>query len=286
MPKMLGALVLAALVLTAPAAWADTPRVKDVAAAAGTQLQADFARLDRNGDGILQKKEAPVFARDAAPLTYAQYLRTLDALPLQATPRSHVAPRNPVLIIPGFLMPEWCYETLTKRLAHAGYTEVTVLRGWPWVRSISAYATEARVEAERLRERTGARQVDVVAHSMGGLVARYLIQNLDYEGRVDHLVTFGTPHHGTLIGPLASWYAVSAEEMTVGSAFLAALNTQEGRPSAIKVTSLRAQLDEIVFPHDSVVLQGATNPEIPLAPHIMGVYMPEVAQAVVEALGE
>lgn len=284
----LGAAVAIALTTASPAHAAPEagPRVADVAREAGTQLQTVFTRLDRNGDGLLQPKEAPLYARDGRPLSFEAFLEALDAPPPTPCERARLQARNPVLILPGFLMPEWCYETLQKRLARAGYTEVTVLRGWPWVRSIAAYATEAKLEAERLRARTGARQVDLVAHSMGGLVARTMIQDLGYEDRVDHLVTFGTPHHGTQIGPLASWYAASAGEMTPGSAFLEALNRQEGRPSAVKTTSIRAQFDEIVFPHESVVLEGAVNLEIRRAGHILIIYMPELAAAVIEALAD
>lgn len=39
-------------------------------------------------------------------------------------------------------------------------------------------------------------KVDIVAHSMGGLVARAYIQGSDYEDDVDQLVTLGTPHFG------------------------------------------------------------------------------------------
>jgi len=42
--------------------------------------------------------------------------------------------------------------------------------------------------------------VDVVAHSMGGLTATYLLKKLDRRRRVRSVITLGTPHHGT---PLA-----------------------------------------------------------------------------------
>lgn len=286
MTKMLGRCALAGLVIAtsvagAPAAWGapEPVRVRDVAQEAGTQLRELFLRRDRNGDGVLEGREAPAFARGLTPLTFEAYLRALDAPRRTRTP-------NPVLILPGFLMPEWCYVRLKERLERSGYTDVTVLRGWPWVRSIAEYAQAARVEAERMRARTGARKVDLVGHSMGGLVARYMIQALGYEAHVDHLVTFGTPHHGTEIAPLSAWYAASAVEMTPGSAFLQALNEQEGRPSAVKYTSLHAAFDEIVVPAESVTLAGAANGRIAGSGHIMAIYMPELARSVLEALEE
>jgi pimeloyl-ACP methyl ester carboxylesterase len=194
--------------------------------------------------------------------------------------------RNPVLILPGFLMPEFTYEPLRQSLLQAGYTDVTILQGWPWCRSILEYSTEAQAEVDRALLRTGASQVELVCHSMGGLVGRHLMQTLGYETRVAHYVSFGTPHHGTLIGPLASWYARSAEEMTPNSPFHTALNVAEGQPTAVKLTSLSAAVDEIVYPRESVVLAGASNAEVPWSPHIGGIFYPELARLTIEALAQ
>src|SRR5256885_2765355 len=46
-------------------------------------------------------------------------------------------------------------------------------------------------------------RVNVIAHSMGGLDARYAISRLGLEGRVASLVTVGTPHLGTPLADLA-----------------------------------------------------------------------------------
>lgn len=40
-------------------------------------------------------------------------------------------------------------------------------------------------------------KVDIVAHSMGGLVARSYIQSGDYRGDVDQFIMLGTPNHGS-----------------------------------------------------------------------------------------
>jgi triacylglycerol lipase len=50
----------------------------------------------------------------------------------------------------------------------------------------------------------------LVAHSMGGLDARYLITNLDPDRRVKSLITVATPHSGT---PLALWFLESPGPM-------------------------------------------------------------------------
>ena len=59
--------------------------------------------------------------------------------------------------------------------------------------------------AQRLVDRItalGHDRVDLIAHSLGGLDARYALSKLGLATRVRSLVTIGTPHRGT---PLATW---------------------------------------------------------------------------------
>ena len=59
----------------------------------------------------------------------------------------------------------------------------------------------ARALAEAI-ERIEAPRVNIIAHSMGGLDARYALSRLGIADRVASLITVGTPHRGT---PLADW---------------------------------------------------------------------------------
>jgi triacylglycerol lipase len=59
----------------------------------------------------------------------------------------------------------------------------------------------AKILVEKIVE-LGHERVDIIAHSLGGLDARYALSKLDLGGRVRALVTIGTPHHGT---PLANF---------------------------------------------------------------------------------
>ena len=61
--------------------------------------------------------------------------------------------------------------------------------------------------AQRLVEAVtalGHERVDIIAHSMGGLDARYAVARLGLASRVRSLVTVGTPHRGSPIADLAT----------------------------------------------------------------------------------
>lgn len=70
--------------------------------------------------------------------------------------------------------------------------------------TLPANAAELARYIAGVKRRTGAEMVDLVAHSMGGLVARYYIARLMQERDVAQLVMLGTPHGGSDCSALAS----------------------------------------------------------------------------------
>ncbi len=72
----------------------------------------------------------------------------------------------------------------------------------PNVAPYNTVAERAKMWQERLHhilKETGAEKVNLVAHSMGGLDARYLVQNLEMHRNVASVTTVATPHRGTSI---------------------------------------------------------------------------------------
>ena len=79
----------------------------------------------------------------------------------------------------------------------------------------------------------GGATVDIVGYSMGGLVARFLIEKSGWAGRVGTLAMLGTPNHGTMaawvpgtIGGFGRWNPTGGD-MRPGSPFLRSLGTAE-----------------------------------------------------------
>lgn len=65
--------------------------------------------------------------------------------------------------------------------------------------TVPARAAMWRDRMEHIREETGADKVHLIAHSMGGLDARWLISKLDYADHVASLTTIATPHRGSAL---------------------------------------------------------------------------------------
>ncbi len=91
------------------------------------------------------------------------------------------------------------YQPLIDRLAAAGYTEDNGYLSFMFYDFRQPPADNAawlNTKIDQVKSETGAVYVDLVAHSMGGLVARAYIQGDMYDYDVAHLITLGTPHNG------------------------------------------------------------------------------------------
>ena len=100
----------------------------------------------------------------------------------------------------------------------------------------------------RLKDEVKGGRIDLVCHSMGGLIARYFVQVLGGARRVDHLVTIGTPHQGTHSAHYLPSTAVT--QMRPGSEFLAQLNAQVA-PPGVRCLSIAGDEDILVLPRSS-----------------------------------
>ncbi|MEU5213478.1 alpha/beta fold hydrolase [Streptomyces sp. NPDC020742] len=110
----------------------------------------------------------------------------------------------PVLLLHGFIDNRSVFVLLRRSLLRHGWRHVEALNYSPLTCDLRKAAELLGRHVEEVCARTGHRRVDVVGHSLGGLIARYYVQRLGGESRVRTLVTLGTPHSGTRIAPLMS----------------------------------------------------------------------------------
>ncbi len=70
--------------------------------------------------------------------------------------------------------------------------------------SVEKNKAELKAAVEAVLEKTGAQEVDLVVHSLGGLNARHYLQ--DSEEKVNKLVMLGTPNHGSQLANLELFF--------------------------------------------------------------------------------
>lgn len=118
---------------------------------------------------------------------------------------------RPVIVVPGILGSEqkdgvWVmdpilhtYDNLLDTFRANGYADGVDLFTFPyqWRQSNVLTAFQLKDRINEVKAICGCDKVDVVAHSMGGLVARQYVESNYYQHDVDHLVFLGTPHLGS-----------------------------------------------------------------------------------------
>ncbi|MBN2142172.1 alpha/beta fold hydrolase [Candidatus Woesearchaeota archaeon] len=138
--------------------------------------------------------------------------------------------------------------------------------------SIENYAIRLKEIIDVVQEKTGKDKVDLVAHSMGGLVAREYI-NLFGDANVHKLITVNTPNNG-VSGRVKEWCTLfgskkECDDLSEGSIFLTRLNARD-QVSGIDAYAIRStgcpmdggKNGDGVVTNESAYLPGAKNYEI------------------------
>ncbi len=132
------------------------------------------------------------------------------------------ATRPPVLLLHGFTDNRSVFVLLRRALEADGLRHVEAYNYSPFTRDLRVTARHLARRVEELCDRTGQERVDLVGHSLGGLVGRYYVQRLGGDARVRTLVTLGTPHSGTQIAPFMDAHPLM-RQMRPGSEVMAEL---------------------------------------------------------------
>lgn len=184
------------------------------------------------------------------------------------------AGRPPVLLVHGYQCNRGFWRWQRARLERAGWT-VATLNLDPVFAPIDSYGALIHGRIEEICAATGAAQVVLVGHSMGGLAARAYLRRSG-TARVAKLITLGTPHQGSRLARLGR--GPNAREMEPGSAWLAALNAPGAAPLPADSVSLRSPYDNYVMPQDNALLPGARNLALGPVGHLAMAFSPAVTQ--------
>jgi len=129
------------------------------------------------------------------------------------------AAKTPVLLVPGYGRFGPCWGAMKRMLRRRGAGPLFEMAPGIVFAPIEEFAGRLGERVDAILQSTGAEQIDLVAHSMGGLVARYYVEQLGGAGKVRRCITIETPHHGTLLAVIAP--GENARQMRPGSTFLA-----------------------------------------------------------------
>lgn len=179
---------------------------------------------------------------------------------------------HPVLLLHGLFQNRACWYWTAWRLRRAGYGPVQAINLPPW-QTIEAHAARLGHAVESLRAASGVAQVDLIGHSMGGILARHYLAQPGQAARVRRCVLLGTPNAGSALAPFA--ISPLGRLLHPGSSFLSQLAAVPP-PAGVQVTAILSRHDNLVLPWDSARLDGADNIELDGIGHTTLLYHPRV----------
>ncbi|MFJ8072626.1 esterase/lipase family protein [Streptomyces sp. NPDC096176] len=208
--------------------------------------------------------------------------RRVHAVPSLPRARADV----PTVLLHGFVDNRSVFVLLRRALARQGPHHVECLNYSPLTCDIRAAADLLGRHIEEICERTGRPGVDIVGHSLGGLIARYYVQRLGGDRRVRTLVTLGTPHSGTTVAPLASAHPI-VRQMRPGSSVIEELRLP-APDCRTRFVSFWSDLDRIMVPVETARIDHpdllAHNVQVSGIGHLALPVHPAVADGVRQAL--
>ena len=224
---------------------------------------------------------AAMLLREAWAVACAQLFQfPFHAWALRRDPPAIATGRTPVVLVHGYCSNRGYFRHLVRSLEARGAAPCFTSVFAP----IERFAAELQGEIERICTATGAAQVALVCHSMGGLAARCYLSRHG-AARVSKLVTIASPHEGTVLARFGG--GENGRQMRRGSAFLAALREHEGkRGPGCATTSIYSPQDNLVAPPQSSVLPGARNVALRGFGHVEILRSPELARLVENELRE
>ena len=179
----------------------------------------------------------------------------MDEQSLRARTKLALDPRlaaTPVLLVHGYIHNRSAFLALKRHLKRAGFLYVDGFNYNALTEGIPASAARLGAEIERVLRATGAEKVMVVGHSMGGMLARYYVQELGGEDTVDTVITLGSPHQGTY----ASYIGVgeATAQLRPRSDLLTRLE-ETARPGPVRWIAYWSDLDVFVAPIGNAKLE-------------------------------
>jgi triacylglycerol lipase len=194
-------------------------------------------------------------------LTVVTLVSTIGTPLASAGPSTTMARPDPVLLVHGFQGSSGSWHALIASLRAHGYraADIDAINYDSDASNVDTARQIAR-EADALQSRTGARQIDVVSHSMGAISSRYFLERLGGAAHVDAWVSLAGVNEGTMWA-YGCYLLTPCREMVPSSSMLHRLNDAFHPAPPTRYAAWWSPCDDAIVPHENAELPGAHNVE-------------------------
>jgi triacylglycerol esterase/lipase EstA (alpha/beta hydrolase family) len=166
--------------------------------------------------------------------------------------------RFPIIYVPGYGAPPFHGLYMRSRLEVEGFdvceAELPHLQTGDIAKSAAALA----LQVQRTRYQFDAEKVNLVGHSLGGIISRYYLQKLGGWKYVHRAVYLGTPHKG-VYWAVFGLATKAGRQLLPNSNMIKDLNSDPSRCRNIKCLSIISNFDEMIMPRESGILDCGYN---------------------------
>jgi pimeloyl-ACP methyl ester carboxylesterase len=191
--------------------------------------------------------------------------------------------RVPVALLPGMCENALTMSILARWLERTLGVPVRVLRPVRYFTGVEVLALDYRRQVEAWLEELGAERADLVGHSLGGLLARHLVERGGFSAKIRVVVTIATPHLGSALAALGPYRIM--RQMRRGSAYLESLNSGPTSTEA-RIVGISSTHDNLVLPWNCALSPRGDNFIIRYRGHMSLIFSREVLRIIVRELRE
>lgn len=159
---------------------------------------------------------------------------------------------RPIILCHGYMHNKSAFLLMARRLRRAGRNNVLAINFGPPSEEAPHFARRLVEAVNSALVYSGCEKVDLIGHSMGGLVVRYYVEKLDGAPSVNRAITLGAPNRGTKTAALGLFR--SAGQFRPTSSLIKGFEEQTGGADQARMVSIWSDFDSVVLPPENARL--------------------------------
>ncbi len=182
----------------------------------------------------------------------------------------------PALFVPGYASPAFYSRVFRNRLEDANIEVYTLRMPWLATGDIKRSAEVLAARVEELQSELRVKKLNLIGHSLGGIIIRYYLKRMDGWKNVKRAVYMATPHHGVPLARLV-YFTKAGMQLLPGSDFLKEVQDDPSTCKRARCLSVYSVFDPISQPASSCHLGCAYNKKVYFPVGHMGLLLSERA---------